>query len=163
MATYKFYFFILLTLLHLTSAHGDILNRTLCFCEENLEPYFLFEYFNVHLNHTFVTNSLDDYDGMAGQYHKQFPLLDNEKTKRMNHAFTYRIFHFGDFYKWDGQKRRASKSWATITESMDALEEICTSICKENFGQQMFKGSRWYRKSWKNMISDQADMCEGCA
>ncbi len=171
MATSPFhYLLIFLTLLHLTSAYGDILNRTSCLCSEknpihtieDQKSYVLIEYFNVRLDHTYVVTSLDEVNTNYGEFCKTFPLLHNEMTKRKNHQLCCQGFGARAFYRWDDQTRQVPESWATIAEPRVVVEEECTSICEDNFGLPMFKGPRWYRKSWKETIYDQADMCEGC-
>lgn len=151
--------------------------------KERQATYFLFEYYNLYLDHVFVMeetchsnhdtmkrDEIDredclDYMGERARHCKNFPLLPGEVSKHSHHEFCYHFFRSDrkkDTYKWDGQRRAISKFWYLISELGDVVRDVCEPICKEKFDLPMFEGGRWYWKSRKDMVYDQADMCDVC-
>ncbi|MCJ1271796.1 hypothetical protein MMC22_011701 [Lobaria immixta] len=143
--------------------------------------WYSFEYYNVHLNHTFVmeetcASNFDrtrhahgsdcwDYLGSHHKYCKHFRLRPHDRSAghgRTRHHFCYH-FHRNwrqDSYSFDGQTRHVSEF--PLFQLGYEVREICEPLCREKFDKPLMKGN-WYWRSSVSTVFDEADMCDGCA
>lgn len=197
----------LMAVLNLASAYKDSLSRTFCFCgleshphpgvaiigpselyldiDESQATYYRFEYYNHHLDQTFVMEQTcrSDYNiikrdekhrehnefqqndcldlalGRLPEQCKSFDLLHGEESKHHHHEFCYQFTRHEtnrrDLYSWDGQQRKVSRKHNRKSESDENARAFCEPICINAFGLH-------YKSSKKDVIDDQDNMCEIC-
>lgn len=165
---------------------GDYLTATFCYCEYpprieeyiGLTHYYQFEYYNTHLDTTFILNSTcpQDYVGYdfgcvppaRGQHVLAGYTMDEKcRTWHGEHddKFCYQAWSSqgDDYIYFNDQKRGLGQmgSQGPVWKHKMEAEKVCEGMCRESMDAELFRDDD-YLPSHQVVWTDLDDMCDHC-
>lgn len=172
---------------------GDYLSATFCYCEyppnvaDVLGHYYQFEYYNVHLNSTFILTSscpdpefgyeIDCVPPSGGEHLLAGYTMDencrawkgyqtvHDQKKKDDDQFCYKPHHHdgNDYMSFNGQKRNLGWTGGQGPVLLNTVEseKVCEGLCRENLEIPVLTDPS-YPRSHQVVWTNVADMCEHC-